>query len=98
MTIPFRNIVLEHVKSKESLTNVELQKLLVKSYPEITSGRLEKLLLELEILGTISVTWLAKDTRRIEAIIEKEEIDKIEEQNKEIQIKEYEASFPGAED
>lgn len=98
MTIPFRNIVFEYIKNKESLTNVELQKLLVKTNPEITSDRLEKLLLELEILGTISVTWLAKDTRRIEVIVEKEEIDKIEEQNKETQIKEYEASFPGAVD
>ncbi|WOV93228.1 MAG: hypothetical protein R1F52_00880 [Candidatus Nitrosoabyssus spongiisocia] len=98
MTIPFRNIVFEYIKNKESLTNVELQKLLVKTNPEITSDRLEKLLLELEILGTISVTWLAKDTRRIEVIVEKEEIDKIEEQNKETQIKEYEVSFPGAVD
>ena len=45
----------------------------------------------------ITVSWLTKDSRRIEAIEQKEEKDEIETQNKEMMEKDYEASFPGTE-
>jgi hypothetical protein len=51
----------------------------------------------LEILGLVKVSWLTKDTKRIEVVIEKEEIDEIESQNQEMKEKDYEASFPGTE-
>ena len=48
-------------------------------------------------MGLIKVSWLTKDTRRIEVIIVQEEKDEIESQNKEMMEKDYEASFPGTE-
>jgi len=51
----------------------------------------------LEILGLVKVSWLTKDTRRIEVIGEKKEIDEIKSQNKEMMKNDYEASFPGNE-
>ena len=63
----------------------------------IPEDQFNKLLLDLEILGLVKVSWLTKDTRRIEVIVEKEEIDEIKSQNKEMMKKDYEASFPGNE-
>jgi hypothetical protein len=40
---------------------------------------------------------MTKDTRRIEAVVIKEEIDIVDEQNQEMMEKDYEASFPGFE-
>ena len=51
----------------------------------------------MEILGLITVVWITKEERRIEVVIVKKEIDEIEEQNKEMMEKDYEASFPGFE-
>ncbi len=48
-------------------------------------------------MGLIKVSWLTKDSKRIEVIIQKEEADDIETQNKEMIEKDYEASFPGTE-
>ena len=45
--------------------------------------------------GLINVAWFTKDTRRIEVIVIQEEKDEVEEQNKEVMEKDYEASFPG---
>ena len=59
--------------------------------------KFNKLLLDLEILGLIKVAWMTKDTRRIEAVVIKEEIDIVDEQNQEMMEKDYEASFPGFE-
>jgi hypothetical protein len=44
------------------------------------------------------VSWLTKDTRRVEAIVPEQEEDEYEEQNKEMMEKDYEASFPGVDD
>jgi len=46
-------------------------------------------------LGLIKVAWITKDEKRIEIIVIEKEVDKIEEQNKEVMEKDYEASFPG---
>ncbi len=60
--------------------------------------RFNKILLDLEIMGHIKVSWLSKDTRRIEAVVEQVEEDEYEQQNKEMMEKDYEASFPGLEE
>ena len=96
MTVPIKNTVFEKIKENESLTDSELSKALIKDGIIIAEDRFNKLLLDLEILGLINVTWLTKDTRRIEVVIQKEEDDDVELQNKEAMEKEYEASFPGA--
>ena len=95
--LPLKNIVFDKIKENGSLTDVELSKKLTKEGVLIPEDRFNKLLLDLEILGLVKVSWLTKDTKRIEVIIEKEEIDEIESQNQEMKEKDYEASFPGTE-
>lgn len=97
MTIPLKNSVFDKIKEHGSLTDSELSKALIKDGFVIAEDRFNKLLLDLEIIGRINVTWLTKDTRRIEVITEKVEVDEIEAQNKAMIEKDYEASFPGAE-
>ena len=97
MTIPLKNSVFDKIKEHGSLTDSELSKALIKDGFVIAEDRFNKLLLDLEIIGRINVTWLTKDTRRIEVITEKVEVDEIEVQNKTMIEKDYEASFPGAE-
>lgn len=97
MTIPLRNTIYDKVKEVTSLTDVELYKSLTKEGLIIPEDKFNKLLLDLEILGLITVSWITKDERRIEASIIESEVDKIEEQNKEMMEKDYEASFPGFE-
>ena len=95
MAIPIRNTVFDKIKEVNRLTDVELFKSLVKDGYAIADDRFNKILLDLEILGLIKVSWVTKDERRIEAVIVEKEVDKIEEQNKETMEKDYEASFPG---
>ena len=95
MTMPIRNTVFDKIKEVNRLTDVELFKSLVKDGHVIADDRFNKILLDLEILGLITVSWITKDERRIEVVVVEKEIDKIEEQNKETMEKDYEASFPG---
>lgn len=95
MTIPIRNTVFDKIKEINRLTDVELFKSLVKDGHVIADDRFNKILLDLEILGLITVSWITKDERRIEVVAVEKEVDKIEEQNKETMEKDYEASFPG---
>jgi len=97
MTIPLRNTIYDKVKETGSLTDIELYKSLTKDGLIIPDDKYNKLLLDLEILGLITVAWITKDERRIEASRAEAEIDKVEEQNKEMMEKDYEASFPGFE-
>ncbi len=97
MVIPLRNIVYDKIKEANSLTDVELFKILIKEGYALPEDKFNKILLDLEILGLITVVWITKEERRIEIVIVQKEIDKIEEQNKEMMEKDYEASFPGFE-
>ena len=97
MAIPIKNTVFEKIKEAGSLTDSELFKSLSKDGFIMTEDKFNKLLLDLEIMGLINVAWFTKDKRRIEVVIIMEEIDEIEEQNKEVMEKDYEASFPGFE-
>ncbi len=97
MAIPLRNTIYDKIKETGSLTDAELYKILVKEGYVLPEDKFNKLLLDLEILGLITVVWITKEERRIEVVIVKKEIDEIEEQNKEMMEKDYEASFPGFE-
>lgn len=97
MAIPIRNTVFDKIKEAGSLTDVELYKILAKDGFAITEARFNKILLDLEILGLIKVSWITKDERRIEVFLEEVEVDEVDEQNKEMMEKDYEASFPGFE-
>ena len=96
MAIPIRNQVLETIRQKEGLTDKELEKLLTKAGLEITESEFNKVLLDLEIMGLISVSWVTKENRRVEIVTEKVEEDEYEEQIKETEEKDYEASFPNS--
>ncbi len=96
MTLPLKNSVFDKIKERGSLTDSELSKALVKDGIVIAEDRFNKLLLDLEIVGLITVSWLTKDKRRIEIVIEKDEEDEIEVQNKIMMERDYEASFPKA--
>lgn len=96
MTIPLKNIVFDKIKEHGSLTDSELSKALIKDGFVIADDRFNKILLDLEIIGLIKVSWLTKDKRRIEIVIQKEEEDEIDAQNREMLERDYEASFPGA--
>ena len=97
MAIPIKNTVFDKIKIAGSLTDSELFKSLSKDGFIMTEDKLNKLLLDLEIMGLINVTWITKDARRIEVITTQEQVDEVEEQNKEVMEKDYEASFPGFE-
>jgi hypothetical protein len=95
MAIPIRNTVFDKIKEANSLTDVELYKILTKDETILSEGKFNKILLDLEILGLIKVAWFTKDERRIEVIVVEKVIDKVDAQNKEVMEKDYEASFPG---
>ncbi|PBO84232.1 MAG: hypothetical protein COA77_10535 [Thaumarchaeota archaeon] len=95
MAIPIRNTVFDKIKEVNSLTDVELYKILTKDDKILSEGKFNKILLDLEILGLIKVAWMTKDERRIEIVVIEKPVDKVAEQNKEVMEKDYEASFPG---
>ncbi len=97
MAIPLRNTVYDKIKEANSLTDVKLFKILIKEGYALPEDKFNKILLDLEILGLITVVWVTKDDRRIELLVVEKEVDKVEEQNKEAMEKDYEASFPGFE-
>ncbi len=97
MAIPIRNLTFDKIKESNSLTDVKLFKILIKEGYALSEDKFNKILLDLEILGLITVVWITKDERRIELVVVEKEVDKIEEQNKEMMEKDYEASFPGFE-
>ena len=96
--LPLRNTVYEKIKAATSITDEDLQKALTKSGLTLAHDKFNKILLDLEIMGLIKVSWLTKDTRRIEVSVEETEEDEYEEQSKEMMEKDYEASFPGLEE
>ena len=75
--LPLKDLVYDVVKENTSLTDDELAKKLTKEGMLIPEDQFNKLLLDLEILGLIKVSWLTKDTRRIELVVEKEEVDEV---------------------
>jgi hypothetical protein len=64
---PLRFAVLETVKEKKHVTDDELLSILSKG-GGYSIHELNKALLDLEILGAISVRWVAKEKRRIEFV------------------------------
>ena len=67
MKPPLRFAVYELIKEKKHVTDDELLGILSKS-GGYSVHELNKSLLDLEILGMISVRWVAKEKRRIEFV------------------------------
>lgn len=63
-----KNYVYEKVKQVKSITDTDLLNELVKNGFDVNMSMLNRVLLKLEILGLISVSWVGKDKRRIEFV------------------------------
>ena len=94
MTIKYKNIVIDKVKESGSITDKTLAKKLIKDGYNLSDDLFNKILLDLEIMGLINVSWLTKDTRRIAIVSKQEEEDDVEMQNEKTLEKDYENSFP----
>ena len=92
-----KNIIFEKIKQEPSLTDKVLLKSIIKDGITMSNAQFEKILLDLEIAGLISVSWMTKDTRRVEMVVAEDDIDEYDEQIKETEEKSYEASFPNSE-
>ena len=92
----YKNLVLEKVKESGSITDISLTKGIAKDGYILHEGIINKSLLDLEIMGLINVTWLNKNTRRIEIVPNKNEEDHVELENKKSLENDYEASFPAS--
>ena len=85
---------MEKIKESGSLTDKTLTKSLAKEGYHLSDALFNKTLLDMEIMGLVSVNWLTKDTRRIEVVSSQEEEDDVEMQDKKTLEKDYENSFP----
>ena len=94
MTVKYKNIVIDKIKELGSITDKTLAKKLVKDGYNLSDDLFNKILLDMEIMGLINVSWLTKDTRRIAIVSKQEEEDDVEMQNKKTLEKDYENSFP----
>ncbi len=65
MQAPLRFVVYEYLKTEKSATDDKLLEMLGKDVP-CSMNELNKVLLQLEILGLVDVRWIAKDKRRVE--------------------------------
>ena len=85
---------MEKIKESGSITDKTLARSLAKDGYNMPDDHFNKTLLDMEIMGLVTVNWLSKDTRRIEIISIQTEEDEVEEQNKKTLEKDYENSFP----
>jgi hypothetical protein len=70
MTYPVRNLVYEKIKQAGNMTDSELINALNKGDVFLSGADLNKVLLDLEIYGLIRVSWITKDKRRVEAVVD----------------------------
>ena len=94
MTTKYKNLVLEKIKESTTITDKVLSKKLTSDEYVMSEGFFNQILLDLEIMGLITVSWITKDTRRIEIVSNQEEEDEVENSNKKMIEKDYESSFP----
>ena len=68
MRYPLKFAAFEWLKEKKSSTDDVLLEALNKNGSKCSPDELDKLLMQLEILGLITIRWVSKDKRRIEVI------------------------------
>ena len=68
MTTKYKNLVLEKIKESTNITDKVLSKKLTSDGYVISEGFFNQILLDLEIMGLITVSWITKDTRIIEIV------------------------------
>jgi hypothetical protein len=77
MKYPLRNIVYEKLKEEEVTTDKELLTMLQRDGEDVSMRDLNKVLMQLEILGLITLRWQTKDKRRIELVKGPEAITRV---------------------
>ena len=85
---------MEKIKESGSVTDKTLARSLAKDGYNISDDLFNKTLLDMEIMGLVTVNWFTKDTRRIDIVSIQAEEDEVEAQNKKTLEKDYENSFP----
>ena len=73
MKYPIRNIIYEKIKQAGNMMDSDLVNALTKDAIDLNESELNKILLDLEIYGLIRVSWITKDKRRIEAIVDSQQ-------------------------
>jgi DNA-binding PadR family transcriptional regulator len=68
MRYPLRYAAFEWIKEKKSTTDDDLMEALNKNGSKCSPDELDKLLMQLEILGLVTIRWVAKDKRRVEMV------------------------------
>lgn len=68
MKYPLKNTVYEKLQQQKNYLDVDLLNELKKEDSDVTLKDLNRVLLQLEIMGFISVRWVRKEVRRIELI------------------------------
>ncbi len=68
MRFPLRYAAYEWVKEKKSTTDDDLLEALNKNGGKCSPDELDKILMQLEILGLVTIRWIAKDKRRVEVV------------------------------
>jgi len=94
LIVKYKNIVIDKIKEKGSITDKTLVKNLIKDGHHLSDDLFNKILLDMEIMGLVNVSWITKDTRRIEIVSKQEEEDNVKMQNEKTLEKDYENSFP----
>ena len=89
---------MEKIRESGSISDKTLARSIAKDGYNMSDDLFNKTLLDMEIMGLVSVNWLTKDTRRIEIVSNKEEEDDVELQNEKVLEKDYENSFPASND
>ncbi|MDV3277680.1 MAG: hypothetical protein LYZ69_04345 [Nitrososphaerales archaeon] len=77
MKYPLRYAAFEWLKEKKNSTDGDLLEALNKNGTKCSPDELNKVLMQLEILGLISVRWVGKDKRRLEVLEKPEEEQRI---------------------
>jgi hypothetical protein len=70
MKYPIRNVIYEKIKQAGNIVDSDLVNALNKETIDLNESELNKILLDLEIYGLIRVSWVTKDKRRIEAVVD----------------------------
>jgi Fe2+ or Zn2+ uptake regulation protein len=68
MQFPLRYAIHEFLREQKSATDEQLLEGVNKNGNNYSINELNKALMQLEILGLITVRWIGKDKRRVEAV------------------------------
>ncbi|MFL6317586.1 MAG: hypothetical protein ACJ72F_00650 [Nitrososphaeraceae archaeon] len=63
-------MIYEKIKQAGNMMDSDLVNALTKDIMHLNESELNKILLDLEIYGLIRVSWVTKDKRRIEAVVD----------------------------